>query len=352
VIGLALYHNTTLGLPAFGIAVSISYAVYVLVCERTAGGRARYGLDKSYVAAVTVADLRAFAGEIGFVGFRSVFSTVRALVSPLSAIRLGVVEGSVYALLLGLQAPAVLLATASSGMNFIGARMIGAGEARAFTLFCTHYTSILTALCAVVCALLALAGRGVVVDRASDDERGRYRAIVGDPLWALAVAILPLRMLSTVVDNVLLATQDFKALAAAHTVAFAAHAVAVAVALARVQTVTAVYAADFTYYAVRVVVSGAYIRLETFSRKRWIVGAPVDDATAVYTAEAVAILDVFGNRCFKAFVLSLPGFWHVILIGIYRSMAADLRQASNAVRGRAAATIPTGKVEPLCAPPS
>ena len=109
----------------------------------------------------------------------------------------------------------MLLATASSALNFLGARMIGAGEAKAFTYFCKHCTIALTLLCGVVCVLYALAGRGVVVDRAKDSERGEYRDILEPGLWVLAIAILPMRLLSTVVDNVLLATQDFKAMAAA-----------------------------------------------------------------------------------------------------------------------------------------
>ena len=198
-----------------------------------------------------------------------------------------------------------------------------------------------------------LLGRGVVVDAARDDERAEYRDTCTPFLWGVAVAILPLRLLSTIVDNVLLATQDFRVLGKLYFVGFSIYFAALAAAYRHFRSLAAVFFADFLFYAARGSLSLVYIRNVTFRRDPWWVArAPVDDPLDVYVAEMVGLLDTFGNRTFKRVFLRLLNSsalgkrWFVILVGIWRSMATDLQQASEVLATRRRSSLFRPKVRP------
>ena len=100
-------------------------------------------------------------------------------------------------------------------------------------------------------------------------------------------------------------------------------------------------------------ISLVYIRNVTFRRDPWWVArAPVDDPLDVYVAEMVGLLDTFGNRKFKRVFLGLLNSsalgrrWFVILVGIWRSMATDLQQASEVLATRRRSSLFRPKVRP------
>ena len=98
--------------------------------------------------------------------------------------------------------------------------------------------------------------------------------------------------------------------------------------------------------------SAAYIRAVTFRRHpHWVTTAPVDDPRETYEAELRSLLANFGYRRFRRFVLlwtRLDPPWAVILIGIYRSMIRDLREAAVMLRRRSSlGPKPKAPVAPL-----
>mmetsp|Transcript_21947 Transcript_21947/g.65821 ORF Transcript_21947/g.65821 Transcript_21947/m.65821 type:complete len:548 (+) Transcript_21947:366-2009(+) len=326
-VSLSLYHHTRLGLAAFGCGLVSAYVSFMVAsyffAKKRRGAWARYGLDRGFFETVSCDDMRRFMRAIGWIGFRSLFSTARQIGTVVAMIRLGVVEGAAYALLLTLQAPAVGLGMMSGGLNTYGARLIGAGETRAFRLYVLFTLKVLMVFCAFWCAGFGLLGANrLVIGRAKRSERAEYRDALEPWVWALAVALLPLRLGDTILDNVLLAMHHFRAMAALYAGAFGLYLFALLYGFWRFRTFGAVFLADVVFYGFRAVAGALYV-----GGSAWNVLPNEGEAYPAYRAELERLLDGFGTPRLRRAVFLCPRNWQIILAALYRACAQDLKQA-------------------------
>lgn len=193
-----LFLATDLGLKAFGIAAIAAglcsvgcSAVYFLQRSR----RERYGL---YLNAndISCTDVRAYLGSLTWLSYRSLIVETPYLISMILSIRMSAIHGSVFQFL-HLQSTVAdnIAGGLAMVMNFMGARLWGAGYYGAFWYLSISFLVQFGTLISAIFGVIGIArGSGSLADDfAKDDEKSDFDSVMTPGTFGVFILMIIVR---------------------------------------------------------------------------------------------------------------------------------------------------------------
>lgn len=302
-LGLPLFLNTDLGLKAFGIAgaageVTQILAVSLFLLQRSQ--RERYGLVLS-VSDITSSDVRTYLGSVGLLAYRSLLVETPYLITMILAIRLGTVQGAIFQFL-HLQSKLVdnIVSGFAMAMNFMGSRLWAGGYHGAFWNLLFFFLFFLCTPLTVVFTSIALAnGRGRLAELfAADDEKDDFDSVITGGVFAVYILVIVARGYYNMIEQTLIAMQEYKRLAVILSVSFLAY-LAIALAGYFSNDFGILYLGTFVFYLCRIAGSGRVIKqlMRAHGLERFVKHTRSDPEHALkLTIDDPVVAKIFGGR--------------------------------------------------------
>mmetsp|Transcript_1661 Transcript_1661/g.5146 ORF Transcript_1661/g.5146 Transcript_1661/m.5146 type:complete len:532 (-) Transcript_1661:788-2383(-) len=223
-----LFLLTDLGLRAFAVASitgSLTSVVLSLTYLLQRSRRQKFGLGLG-LQGISLADVRELGRSFGCLAFRSFVVETPYMLSITLAIRLSPVHGAVFQLLMA-QSNMVdrIVAGFAWGINFMGSRLWGGRYFGAFWCLVFGFLLYLATPVAVVFTIIELV-RGpdsLAETFAKTAERAYFDAVMTNRVFVFYILIVLARAYYSIIDQALIAMQEFQALALIQGLSFVAY---------------------------------------------------------------------------------------------------------------------------------